>query len=1128
MLFQPSNIAPSTLSGIGIGTVDVTKGIDVSWQVNGDSPMTDYQITIYKNDTASTQMYTTGQITLSEPFQTHDVNGNPMFFSTTISAATLATAGIVNGYANGYKMIIKQWWGANDYVEQTSAAVFITRTTPTLSIDAISSPVTTSSTTITATYSQAQGDPISTVEWVFSLAGLEDTPIKQTGAINTQVLSFNVDGLITGNTYSIMCNVVTSSGMEVSTGYVQFDVSYASTMLDGDYQVAQLCNSSAAYLSWANVEGNILPYPYYNSTKTTNGITFTVNGEGDITANGTATADAYFTLANGTISALGLTAGEKLIITSRYTSARILVTETDGSNNLLSSVEGNDPLQYVVPQTSNILSFSIKIPAGMSASSQKLSPMLYVEDDIETVDDATITINPIQDLHGYSKPWAAGAGRNKMPYPWFKSQGSTSFGSGGTATFNSDGSISLSGTTTAQGWLYQNTYNAQGTYNFEFPAGDYIMSAEGVTGGSASGYRFQMTVYSKSPYSLLRTYYVYNGETVNVHINAGECEACYLYVPSGKNCDGITYKPMLRLSTDADSSYVPYENICPITGRTSAKIYRFGKNLFNKNGVSSTAVTITQNSSGFRIVSNANGTYKACSGGFQFQTLDFPDGTEVTFSAHCKVNSGKARLGIRRVSDNALVAYSSLVSSGEADLSITYTYDKSTPVYLSMFCTLSESEAGDVEYTNIQLEIGSTVTSYEPYARDTYAVDWTSVAGTIYKGSFDSVPGTLAKTQRSFDFQGVTPTSVSVLGEMTRFWLYDVNALANGNMLCNMAPVVDNTYYASDEIGVIYLSAYPNSIAVKLPTSLVGTTVESIRTFLQTGAFQMVQDLVTPVEYQLTPQEVAVFAETNSIWSNVGSISVTYTTNKGAQSTVSGPIVSFNDSNAQIISLPAYRPQVSSSSIYRYAQGEPILHRVYDFADKTSELLDYFAPSQSNLSYLIVAHGNSSDVFVPTNTFKPVFWFYSILLCSQDSNGIYHVRNEYVFKYGVETGGVSNNNAPALQQNFTRYPTRQPVNSLYKTGTLKGYIGTVTDQKLYTDSVSLQNAIYNISTSTLTKFLKTRKGETIMVECSSPIQMQTGDNMVQQPLVATIDWVEVGDCSDYSIVSVPSDGFWPL
>lgn len=38
---------------------------------------------------------------------------------------------------------------------------------------------------------------------------------------------------------------------------------------------------------------NLIPYPYAYTTKTVNGITFTDNGDGSITANGTATADVY-------------------------------------------------------------------------------------------------------------------------------------------------------------------------------------------------------------------------------------------------------------------------------------------------------------------------------------------------------------------------------------------------------------------------------------------------------------------------------------------------------------------------------------------------------------------------------------------------------------------------------------------------------------------------------------------------------------------------------------------------------------------------------------------------------------------------------------------------------------------
>ena len=252
------------MSGIGAGTVDVTLGLTVSWQVNGDTPMTAYQITIYQNDTASTQKYTTGKITLSQPFQPHDKYGNPQFFSTQISAATLSTSGIVNGYANGYKLLITQWWGsgANDYVTQTSASVFNALKNPVLTIDTISG--TSMSETITATYTQAQGDPISTVEWIFSVAGSEDTPLKQTGTVTTQILSLDVDGLMDGVTYSVECNVVTAGGVYISTGFIQFTVSYSVTAEQVTYTLGQLRGSNGVYLTWNAMSGaGITAYDIY-------------------------------------------------------------------------------------------------------------------------------------------------------------------------------------------------------------------------------------------------------------------------------------------------------------------------------------------------------------------------------------------------------------------------------------------------------------------------------------------------------------------------------------------------------------------------------------------------------------------------------------------------------------------------------------------------------------------------------------------------------------------------------------------------------------------------------------------------------------------------------------------------
>ena len=58
---------------------------------------------------------------------------------------------------------------------------------------------------------------------------------------------------------------------------------------------------------------NLLPYPYYNTSVTINGITFTDNGDGTITANGTATADAIFIFRDRSDNELRLPKGRYML-----------------------------------------------------------------------------------------------------------------------------------------------------------------------------------------------------------------------------------------------------------------------------------------------------------------------------------------------------------------------------------------------------------------------------------------------------------------------------------------------------------------------------------------------------------------------------------------------------------------------------------------------------------------------------------------------------------------------------------------------------------------------------------------------------------------------------------------------
>lgn len=247
-LFQPTSITPSTLGGeIGNGVVDLTQDLVVSWQVNGNSPMTGYKINIYQNNAASTSVYNTGTITLAEPFYGVDYKGEAQFFSHTISVADISSAGMSNG--NEYKLRITQYWsnnGSTKTVNQASASVFIGRDEPTLEIDTIDNPVTANAYSFSATYAQAQGDNLAWVRWQLAYSDDTGNPFYDTHNIyGTAQLRMDYDGLFPDTIYAVRCIVQTESGIVVATGWQRFLVDYATTNTTGFVNAKCLRSKSA-------------------------------------------------------------------------------------------------------------------------------------------------------------------------------------------------------------------------------------------------------------------------------------------------------------------------------------------------------------------------------------------------------------------------------------------------------------------------------------------------------------------------------------------------------------------------------------------------------------------------------------------------------------------------------------------------------------------------------------------------------------------------------------------------------------------------------------------------------------------------------------------------------------------
>ena len=256
-LQMATNILPDAVNGDGSGVFDAASGLDVSWQVNGQSGMVAYRIVLKENDTESTVLYTTGKITLQNAFYGIDYNGDTVRFeANTITAANLSGAGIANG--NDYKMVITQWWGAtdDDSITQVSASMIEARAVPTVTMNAIASPITSHKASFTATASIDGNDSIAWVRWYLAYTGNDDNPFYDSGDIyGTPILRMDYDTLMTGTAYDVKCELQTASGQKADTGWISFSVSYQVSAPTGEITVYQSCERSGLMVVWTAHSG---------------------------------------------------------------------------------------------------------------------------------------------------------------------------------------------------------------------------------------------------------------------------------------------------------------------------------------------------------------------------------------------------------------------------------------------------------------------------------------------------------------------------------------------------------------------------------------------------------------------------------------------------------------------------------------------------------------------------------------------------------------------------------------------------------------------------------------------------------------------------------------------------------
>ena len=459
-----------------------------------------------------------------------------------------------------------------------------------------------------------------------------------------------------------------------------------------------------------------------------------------------------------------------------------------------------------------------------SATGEVSGPIVSISDAEAgaPVEALSVAIEPIQDLNGYEYPWPAGGGVNLV-----------------------DSSILMNG-----------SYNK---YNIPNPLKNGQTYTYSVYGDDTYGYRLMAghtNEQSPNPNIPVSSTYTRAGKK-DTFVAPNDIED-YEYLFLGGSAPGAgsaNIQIQVEKGNVANPTYHSYSNICPISGHTDADVTRTGKNLLDLSA-------FEFNDSTYIHAYDPLGAAKPL-----VDFLNEHKGQTFILSGTITGTASGAPIGQIR-----------LYKAGESLITITPgTAFTVAPVNFSDTTTVyCYGSINGASFTDIQLQVGSTATAYEPYVGTTYPIP---LGQTVYGGYVDVVTGEVWANKKYVDMGAVEWISTILNGEMA-FYNYrsftDIAPCPNNQTTELIAevfrPVTANYLYANKNgTGIISVNS---AKAVQLRDTRASTVSELVQ--LLDGVI-CVYPLATPVLVTtLTPTQIELLQGENNLWSDAGDISIRY------------------------------------------------------------------------------------------------------------------------------------------------------------------------------------------------------------------------------------------------------------
>lgn len=548
---------------------------------------------------------------------------------------------------------------------------------------------------------------------------------------------------------------------------------------------------------------------------------------------------------------------QSTVLNADYT---LTITFTDGTSYTTPSIRGEQgPVGPVSDVTVN----------GTSVVDQNGVAKILMPELIKTVngnpivlDDAfgevkklDVELLPIQDLHGYSKPWSGGNGKNKVNYLACVGVGSRD------NSDSVDASVSISSdVVTLTGYA---SYNSGGQI-FKGIGSPSITGAFTVSADvkcTANTVAFGVGAYEGGNTSDVNMNFDVTANTWT-HISRTFTDKTYskigIFLQPKLGTDTLEVKNLQLEEGSTATSYAPYTNICPITGHDSVTVTDTGKNLFDATQMADAGT------------------------GAKFVTLNLTPNATYTMSSDDPCKNGGT------ITDLFFCNMDEAVSSGTNGVkqgkSVTRTADANGQLRVGYRCYEGWITPTQLMAYQTQVEVGSTASSYTPYK--TPQIKTVPLPHTVYGAGVGVTSGTGKEKIVKIVLDGTQtiqqtnwrPTATSV------GWIYPYSTFQNktvpydeipSGLISDCLPAQKyNDLWTGDVVGVGVYNVNTYGLFVRVgDTSLI--TEQAINAYLAEHPITVCYELADALDLSTTPTDITLYNGDNVVSSD-GDMELTY------------------------------------------------------------------------------------------------------------------------------------------------------------------------------------------------------------------------------------------------------------